>query len=114
MRFALLALLAGCPGMFGTLPPHPVVKVQNVGTADVCKVERQADGYDKEAMLDAHSGDQTMTGPINAGTIREFEFPRPLKDAPPLTYTLRFWTCEGAPLTDKRVEAGHDAMVAIP
>jgi hypothetical protein len=114
MRFALLSLVAGCAGMFGMLPPHPVVKVQNVGNADVCKVERQADGYDKEPMLDAHSGDQTMSGPINAGAIKEFEFPRPVKDAPPLMYTLRFWTCEGAPLTDKRVAAGKDSIVAIP
>lgn len=114
MRFALLVLLAGCPGMFGMLPPHPVVKVQNVGNADVCKVERQADGYDKEPMLDAHEGDQTMGGPITAGAIKEFEFPRPEKNAAPLTYTLRFWTCQGAPLSEKRVEAGHDAIVAIP
>ena len=114
MRFAICLLLCGCPGMFGMLPPHPKVKVQNVGTANVCRVERQADGYDTEKMLDAHQGDETMYGPINAGSTREFEFPRPAKDAPPLTYTMRFWTCEGAQLGEKRVDAGKDAIVAIP
>ncbi len=110
----LVVLVGGCPGMFGMLPPHPVVKVQNVGSTSICRVDRQADGYDIEKMLDAHDGDPGSTGSINAGTIRDFEFPRPVEHAAPVTYTLRFWTCAGAPLTDKRVAAGKDAIVAVP
>ena len=116
--FCFLTLIAtGCAGMFGTLKPHPVVKVQNVGSAMICRVERQADGYDKEELLrsyaNAVSGPE-RDAPIVASATREFEFPRPVKDAPPLAYTMRFWTCEGAPLTDKRVMAGESTTIAVP
>ncbi|MCW5808269.1 MAG: hypothetical protein KIT31_38325 [Deltaproteobacteria bacterium] len=106
---------AACiPGMFGTLPPHPVVKVQNNGSTTVCRVERQADGYDVEPMLAARDYDTGRDGPIAAGTIREFELPRPAKNAPPLEYTMRFWTCAGAPLPDKRITSGANATIAVP
>ena len=111
----LLPMLCACPGMFGTLKPHPVVKVQNVGSAQICRVERQADGYDKEELLRTYASDSSsMSGPIGPSAIRDFEFPRPVKDAPPLAYTMRFWTCEGGPLTDKRVMAGESATITVP
>jgi hypothetical protein len=117
MRFALLLMLpiSGCAGMFGTLPPHPIVKVQNAGSVSVCRVERQADGFDTEELLRTYGNavGGTRDSPIAPGSIREFEFPRPAKGAAPLMYTMRFWTCDGGALADKRVMAGQDATIAI-
>jgi len=90
---------------FGMLPPHPVVK-QNVGTTNVCRVER----YDIEKMLDAHQGDETMYGPINAGATR-VPAAREERAAADLHDAV---LDEGAALGDKRVPAGKDTIVAIP